>query len=218
MAEGSVERAYEKVRRLVPDGYSGVKHLALLAALTLLPVPLFVVALVVWGATPWALAAAPIGVLFGNLVEYATHRWLMHHVRGRRLYRRHAGVHHAAFQRDAMHARDDRDWYHVMMTTRPATAFMFFIASLVGAAYMLEGGPFAAVLGITLCCYFFLEEAIHLSFHMRSTWFCDRWYNRLLRRLARAHQTHHDTRVMRDGNFNIVLPIFDVVLGTRVKG
>ena len=219
MSEKSV-RARERLRTIIPLGYSHLRHLVKLAFFTLSPVPFFAAALFVWGMSPSSLWAVPLAFVIGNFIEYAVHRWPMHRIYkrfGKGLYRRHAGAHHSAFTHDDMEIRKDSDWYHVMMTPDKAIAFTAFIFSLVAGTYVLGGGPFAAVLGISLCAYFFLEEVLHLSFHLPSTWRGDRWYNRLIRRLASSHHIHHDTRVMRVANFNIAFPFFDRVFGTYVK-
>jgi len=210
------ERSREKIRQLVPDGYSRVRHVLTLALFTLCPIPLFIAALAMWGVSWSTFLALPAGFLVANFVEYMVHRWPMHRLGrwGKALYRRHAGTHHVVFRHDNMEIGDERDWYHVMMTPNKAGAFMFVIAAIVGTAHMLSTGSFAAMMGIALCTYFFLEEVIHLSFHLRSTWQGNRWYNRVLRRAATWHRIHHDTRLMRDVNFNISFPVFDILLGT----
>lgn len=219
MQEKSV-RIRERLKGVIPDGYSHLKHLITLAFFTLSPVPFFIAALFIWGMPLWSLSAIPLAFLIGNFVEYATHRWPMHRAFkyfGKGLYRRHAGSHHSAFTHSDMEIRDLEDWYHVMMPPGKAVAFTAFIFTTVAGAYALGGGPFAAVLGTFLCMYFYSEELFHLSFHLPSTWNGDRWYNRLLRRMAGGHHIHHDSRVMKDVNFNIAFPVFDHVFGTLVK-
>jgi hypothetical protein len=211
-------RARKKFALSVPHGYSSRRHVGILAALTLLPLPFFIAVLFAFGAAPWMLLGIPIGIVIGNLVEYIMHRFPMHKLlRGRlaaHMYRRHAGAHHAMFTYDDMEAADERDLYHVMMTPRPAALFLVVIAVLVSSAFAIEGGQFAAVLGITLCIYFFLEELLHMTFHLRWTWHGTRWYHAMLRRIAAHHRHHHDPKNMRDVNFNIALPLFDTILGT----
>lgn len=215
------EHAREKMKMVVPSTYSHVRHIIILSLLTLSPVPFFIWALFAWGVPATALLGIPIGFVFGNFVEYAAHRWPMHksprNWLSRRMYRRHAGTHHVMFQYDDMEIRDERDLYHVMMTPAPAMLFMFVIAGIVLGGHMLGGGSFAAVTGITLCTYFFVEELMHLSFHLKSTWESDRLFFRVLRRVAEHHRIHHDTRAMREWNFNIAIPLFDWLLGTAVK-
>lgn len=210
------ERIREKIRQLVPDGYSHKKHVLTLALFTLCPIPLFIAMLSFWGVSWQTFLALPIGFLVANFIEYIVHRWPMHRIGrlGKALYKRHAGTHHAVFKHNDMTIKEPRDWYYVMMTPNKAGAFMFVIGAIVGIAHILSTGPFAAMMGIALCAYFFLEEVLHLSFHLHSTWYGDRVYNRILRRMAKWHQVHHNTRHMREVNFNISLPVFDVLLGT----
>lgn len=216
--QSKAANARERMRRHVPPGYSHLRHFLTLALLTLTPVPAFIWMLVMSGMTWLSLVGVPVGIIVGNFIEYMTHRFPMHRKMrgaGKALYKRHAGTHHAIFTDDDMVIDDPRDLYHVMMTPKPAVVFMLVIGALVVSMWFYTGIPaLAAVFGITLCGYFFAEEALHMSFHLRSTWEGGRPWNRLLRRIGEHHRAHHNPRVMREQNFAIALPIFDWVFGT----
>jgi len=215
------ERIREKMRKLVPKGYSAKKHLITLGLLTLAPIPFAVLALILWGMPLWALIGIPFGIIVGNAIEYFTHRWPMHRILsnkfGQYMYKRHAGTHHVMFQYDDMELREHNDLFYIMMTPPLALHFMILITTLMCIAYIVGGGPFMACVCITLCAYFFAEETLHASFHLKSTWQDNKWYNRLLRRFAEHHRIHLDTRAMRDWNFNIAFPLVDLIFRTRVK-
>lgn len=220
-AMNTAKRAREKYRKTTPASYTKLKHLLKLFMLTMSPIPLFIYLLIDVSITWQALLAIPIGIVFANFVEYASHRWPMHRKYKSKwatlAYRRHAGTHHAMFQFDDMNIEDPRDWYHVMMSPRPAIAFMFVVTVIVASLYALGAVAFAPVLGITLSVYFFSEELLHLLFHLESTWAGRNPFTRMLRRLANLHHVHHETKLMRDVNFNICIPLFDVLFGTYVR-
>lgn len=213
-------RARNELRAAVPENYSHIRHLALNTLITLAPILVFAFLLATYFTfNPLALLAIPVGFLLGNFIEYAAHRWPMHRpskLIGKKMFKRHAGEHHRAFDMDFMEITDPRDYFMVMLPTRTALKFMLVATALTVLGGFIGGGAFAAVLGITLCGYFFAEEMLHLSFHFKSTWEGDRWIHRALRRIGRWHRLHHELKLMTRWNFNIAFPVFDKMLGTLI--
>lgn len=212
-------RARNALRETVDEGYSHIKHLMLNSLITLVPTLVFAMIAFFAGISLWSLTAIPLAILFGNFIEYATHRWPMHKPKapgGKYLFKRHAGEHHRAFEVEFMEITDPRDYSLVMLPPLRAAVFMSVLIAIAGVAGLTVGAAFGALIGMTLGLYFFIGEALHISFHFKSTWENDKWYNRFLRRIGRWHRIHHELKLMSKYNFNIAFPIFDKVLGTLI--
>ena len=72
----------------------------------------------------------------------------------------------------------------------------------------------AALLGLaTAMAYFVSYEWLHLAYHLPSSSRVFRlpW----LARLREHHRRHHDPRLMKRWNFNVTVPVFDLLHRTR---
>lgn len=145
-----------------------------------------------------------------SLVEYTTHRYLMHRMRIARkvgikffstLCINHMSKHH---KRGYDHDTDEQDDHlsHILIAAAcvglPVAPFVYMVDPFT--AYVCAG--FGAVYSTG---WWFL----HLEMHRDKGWFFAR--NAVFRYLERQHQLHHHYP---DSNFNIVLPLFDWVFGT----
>ena len=213
-------RARNALRETIDNDYSHIEHLTLSALIALGPVALFAFILSFFPISPWAFTAIPLGLVLGNFIEYVVHRFPMHRPKmflSKLLFRRHAGDHHRAFDISFMEITDPRDYALVMLPIKRAVTFMFLVFGLVGGLSIFTGPAFAMMLGMSLGVYFAIEEMLHLSFHFKSTWEGDKWWNKALRKLGRAHRLHHELKLMTRANFNIAFPIFDKLFGTLVN-
>ena len=161
----------------------------------------------------------PLTMLIVNFAEYYAHRWLGH--RKTKLaglfYRRHTGDHHSFFLESAMDYESVRDWRVVLF---PAFLILAFIFGLIlPAGYLLHTEVSAntaylyAAAGISGYLFY---EVMHFSYHIpRGAWaekiflYVPGW-----KELRHTHVLHHKRDKMGEANFNITLPIFDVLLGT----
>jgi hypothetical protein len=197
----------------VPAHYSGRLHL----------ISVFVAGLALIGAiglwflgavTPLDWLALPLTLVIASFVEYWAHRGPMHHpVPGlRALYERHTRRHHRYFVQDHMRFRDYRD-FHVVLFPPVLIGFFASIAMALGAAVALLTTPAAgAIVAMTSIAYYLAYELLHLSYHTRGPGTI--WGLGWLAALARHHQRHHNPGLMVHRNFNLVMPLFDVVFRT----
>jgi hypothetical protein len=159
------------------------------------------------------LATVPLTVLGLNLAEWAIHREFMH---ARRwplgvLHDRHAD-HHAVFHEDDMAVRSPRELWLVLM---PGFAIVAaFVASLpIPVALAAAGASNAAALfAATTMSYLVSYELLHASYHAPPDTPFGR--SRVVGALRRWHARHHAPRLMQWKNFNVTLPIGDVVFRT----
>lgn len=161
----------------------------------------------------WELATVPISFVLLNAAEWALHRDLLHRRRPpmQLLYDRHI-EHHAVFHEEDMAIRSPRELRLVLM---PGFAILAaFIASLPIPAGLVAGGlrnP-ACLFAATTMAYLVSYELLHAAYHAPADSVVGR--ARIIARLRRHHARHHDPRLMQRWNFNVTIPLWDLVRGT----
>lgn len=152
-------------------------------------------------------------VVYASLVEWLIHRFLMH----RPLlgfsypFERHAQIHHRVFRAD--------DSYHLKRTEDAHTIHMawwngpMLIAATtftaVPVGWMFGHWSVVAIVGIVCAVYYGAYEYLHWCMHLPRQRIVER--SGIFFRLNGHHLLHH--RYM-NRNFNVVLPIADLLLGT----
>jgi len=203
------------------------------------------VAAIPWWYSPWVHLAAPsvfglgvmvaaaffirdlrplellfaLGVLLvSNATEWRIHRDLLHK-RTRFmevLFDRHTPEHHGVYVRDDMAIRSTREFRLILI---PAYGILgvFVMTSPITAALWLLGQHNLALI-FCMCTMFYVVsyEWFHLSYHLPPESFIGR--RRLIRWLRRHHATHHHPPLMQKWNFNVNVPLWDIVRRTVYKG
>ena len=158
-------------------------------------------------------------LIFLSFVEYWFHRGPLHKPfrAVRKFYKVHTLEHHHYFTDEAMRFYDFKDFKMVLF---PAYAHaLVVIAMQLLSRYFFEpaisanaGHLFAA----GACLYFLLYELIHLMAHLPQ----DHPIFKIspLGFLRDHHKTHHRLSDMSKVNFNIAMPLFDLVFRTLKKG
>lgn len=154
-----------------------------------------------------------IGTVFGSFFEWTLHRYVMHRKVGRFDYafERHALVHHRVFQADnTYHLIDDEDkktvpmaWWNGPLLIAITQLPFALAAWLIGIPALFYGSLLAT------CLYYGAYEYLHWCMHVpreRNVERCGFFF-----RLNGHHLLHH--RYM-NRNFNVVLPLADLCLGT----
>lgn len=144
-------------------------------------------------------------VLF-SFVEYSEHRWLMHRMRRiwllRKLCMDHMAKHHKRGYRHTSREKDDSLLLISIVGMVPGVT----VASVIG--YF---DPFTFwVMAVSGVVYTITWWLVHLEMHRDEQRFYGR--NAVFRYLERRHVLHH---AYPNANFNILLPLFDWVFGTR---
>ncbi len=152
--------------------------------------------------------------LFGNWVEWAGHRYILH--RPTRLmkavYKRHVAVHHLFFTHRTLKCAGQKEWRALLF---PPFAPVLFVlcavppALLVGYLWSANAGYIAM---ITMAGYFLLYEGLHVLSHIENSPFLDSLP--LINTVRQMHAFHHNPEFMGTRNFNILFPICDVLFGT----
>ena len=161
----------------------------------------------------WCAMGVVAGVLFGSFFEWTLHRYIMHHpVKWFRYpFERHALVHHRIFKADhTYHLVNERDKNTIPMAwwSGPAIVAVCQLPFLVPALLLHKWG---ILCGATVACtlYFTAYEYMHWCMHLPKKRPVER--SGIFFRLNGHHLLHH--RYMKR-NFNVVLPLADLSLGT----
>ncbi len=212
MTQGSREELRRELLSRVPRWYSPWLHLAI-PAVTGLAIVAFALGQV-HELQAWQLALVPLFAVVGNAVEWHAHRDLLH----RRtwplevLYVRHTPQHHALYVADDMFVRHWRELRFVLLPAYGVVAVVG-VTSPVTAALWLAGQPNVAALWVsTVVLYVLTYEWLHLAYHLPADGPVGRLA--LVRWLRRHHQRHHTPALMQRWNFNVTLPLWDLVRGT----
>lgn len=199
----------ELMQKAIPPSYRPVAHL-LVPSLIGLGVAAVAVLLLndVRLAELWAV---PITFVLGLGLEWRAHKDLLHRrVPGfQLLYDRHERSHHVVFTADDMAMRSRREMALVLMpwfAIVGVTLLLAPIALLTGWLASINSGLLVLATGVA---FFLSYEWLHLAYHLPS----DHPISRLplVQRLGNLHRTHHDPQNMKRWNFNITVPLFDVL-------
>lgn len=166
-------------------------------------------------ATAWI--AALLAVVAANFVEYALHRWPMHRRRRltRSFFKHHTIAHHRYFTDTTMAITNLREVTFVIPSMPVLIASVGFVAVFVGALWHFLGLEVALFAGGILGLSGTASQLLHLSFHLPDHWMEKPVFrSRLFYWMREHHVIHHDLRMMTKWNFNIGLPLCDMLFGT----
>lgn len=157
----------------------------------------------------------PATLLFANVAEYVAHRWLGH--RKTKIlplfYQRHTGDHHSFFDDELFYFCADRDLRVVFFPLYLIYVFIFALILPVGFLLHWFGQDNGAYLfAIGAISGYLLYELLHFSYHIPGKnpfRYIPGWAF-----LSDLHRYHHRHTNMQHANFNITLPLMDIVLGT----
>ncbi len=161
----------------------------------------------------WITCGFAAGVFFASFFEWALHRYVMHKPLGKFRYpfEAHALVHHHIFKADhTYHLIHDRDKKTIPMAWWNGPALVLIGMVPVSLA-LLPFGRWDAAVGtfIAFCVYYGAYEYMHWCMHLPKARRVEKSW--VFYRLNGHHLLHH--RYLHK-NFNVVLPIADLCLGT----
>ena len=161
----------------------------------------------------WCLSGIAIGIVFASFFEWVLHKYVMHRPVGkfRYAFQAHAIVHHGTFKADkTYHLLDEKDRQTIPMAWWNGPVLVI-IGVLPFVLLALVIGQWSFVLGgaIAFGSYYGFYEYIHWCMHLPKARRVEKpWW---FRKLNGHHLLHH--RYMHK-NFNVVLPLADLCLGT----
>ena len=164
-------------------------------------------------ATVIAIAFFPIGVLYASFAEWAIHKRLMHQpILGiQHFYFGHAKVHHGVYKADDTYVVGDRPPRELTLAWWAMPFPIMLQIPLLAAFALLISLPGMVGFAAALVLYQFSYEYLHYCMHVpNNRWFeGTRWFTFL-----NEHHLQHHARPNR--NLNIVIPLADFLLRTRV--
>lgn len=200
----------------IPRLYRGELH-----ALFLIALPCAAMALVLsrLDHARWTdfLVLLPL-LLLGSLVVWTVHKFPLHRPMGpmRNAYQIHSLQHHRFFTDEVTEYESRRDfaivffpWFFPVMVVLVEMPVLYFGARLLRAS---ENVAWIATLMGPI--YYLLYELFHFASHVPASSGLLRVP--FLRAMREHHRLHHNPRLMARYNFNVVLPVFDWLLGTYV--
>jgi hypothetical protein len=161
----------------------------------------------------WTAIGFVAGVFFCSLFEWNLHRFIMHRPFGkfRYPYERHALIHHRIFKADhTYHLVDDHDKKTIPMAwwNGPVLVALGMLPFLGFALWSEKWGLLCGA-AIASSAYYAAYEYMHWCMHLPKRRHVER--SGIFFRLNGHHLLHH--RYMRK-NYNVVLPLADLFLGT----
>ncbi|HVY68957.1 MAG TPA: fatty acid hydroxylase [Verrucomicrobiae bacterium] len=161
----------------------------------------------------WAAIGFVGNVLFCSFFEWTLHRYVMHQAVGKFDYafKAHAVVHHQIFKADhTYHLVHEKDKHTIPMAWWNGP-ILILLCQLPFALIALFNGKWGIMAGsfIASCAYYGAYEYMHWCMHLPKKRNIER--SGIYFRLNGHHLLHH--RYMHK-NFNVVLPLADLCLGT----
>jgi hypothetical protein len=159
----------------------------------------------------WQLAGALAVLVVANALEWHLHRDVLHRGRGGlvAVQRSHVGLHHARFRHDDMAMRSPRELGAVLLKPWAIPALAVALSPAAAGLALVGQRNLAALLMVVGVGYLLAYELLHLACHLPGG------TRGVLGAVARHHARHHDPRLMAHANFNVIVPLWDVVRGTR---
>jgi sterol desaturase/sphingolipid hydroxylase (fatty acid hydroxylase superfamily) len=198
--------------RKVPAWYSPWVHLAGTVGIGV--VTLFLAAPHLAGPTAYDFVTVPVALVFANLVEWLAHKHLMHHRRRpfTVLFDRHTPEHHRVYVYETMAIEDLRELRLVLIPALGVLGIVLLAVPAAIVAGLLVNENVGWLFLMTSAVYVVGYELSHLAYHLPERSLVYRLP--FLRALREHHARHHHPELMQKANFNVTIPLFDLVFGT----
>jgi hypothetical protein len=168
---------------------------------------------VVW----WEYLLIPLFWMLSNNFEWRAHKYLLHRrfYPFEEIYRRHI-EHHGIYTHEDMSMRDRREYRLVLLPALGVLLIFVGLCLIGGLLYAFTSLNITALYLITTIGYVLSYEWLHLSYHLPE----DHPVGKLslIQTLKRHHQLHHAPRLMQMWNFNVTVPLWDLLRGTTYHG
>lgn len=197
-----------------PPWYHGMLHLGFMLLITGGTIYYCAVRLEkpVW----WEWTLIPVIALFGNFVEWAAHRYLLHRpVPGfKMVYKRHCTSHHQFFTHHDLGYEGHKEWRALLFPPFAPLAFILLSLPFAFLAAWLISSNAGYIVVITMTAYYLLYEGLHTLSHFDDEKHPYLKYIPLVNTVRRMHYVHHALGYMQTRNFNLTFPICDFIFGT----
>jgi hypothetical protein len=160
------------------------------------------------------LLIVPLVFVLSNAFEWRVHKSVLHKRFWplRLLYDRHTPLHHKIYQYDSMAIRSPREFRLVLIPAQGVAAVVVVTAPLAWGVARLLGANAGWLVLVTSALYVVSYELSHLSYHLPEDSFIGRLG--IVRVLREHHRRHHHPALMQRWNFNVTVPLFDLLYRT----
>jgi hypothetical protein len=172
-------------------------------------------------ARPLDWVLMPIFFVVANLLEWSVHRYPMHRpMTPRLMYKNHTLLHHIAFTDRNMPVVEARELGLVMMPWYTMLGLFVVASPVMVLAGLLRGPGLAGVFLLAAVLYFLAYESLHALYHLPDATLDRIGLGHLgaFRAMQAHHARHHVLRRMSATNFNVTVPLWDWIFGTRERG
>jgi len=199
----------------IPRGYSALLHVTLTVGSGVAVLALAVV--MIEELSLLELLVVPAMWIVANLGEWFAHKYILHkRVRGMTiLYDQHTPRHHVVYPHDSMAIESTRELHLVLIPPFGVAAITLSVSPWALAAGYLWSANAGWLVLVAVALYTVFYEVTHLLYHLPEDHFITR--SAVVRFLREHHRRHHDPRLMQRWNFNVTVPLWDVILGTRIS-
>jgi hypothetical protein len=198
--------------------YSPWRHMGLTAVIAAAIAALGVALATRASLLDWALM--PAFFVVANLLEWTVHRFPMHRpITPRIMYKNHAMLHHIAFTDGNMPVAGARELGLVMMPWYTMIGLFVVASPVMVLAGVLRGPGLAGVFVIAAVLYFVGYETLHALYHLPDATLDRLGLGKLavFRGMQAHHARHHVLRRMGAVNFNVTVPLMDLIFGTKER-
>jgi hypothetical protein len=203
------EEHRSKIVAEIPEWYRPAVHLAIP---TVLGLGVAIAAGLFLKNVTWIDALAlPITLFLGFGFEWRAHKDVLHQRRPglNVIYERHELKHHVIYTDEDMAMRSPRELWLILMPAYAIVLVFVLVAPLAGLVAWLTSVNSAMFVLIASMWFFLSYEWLHMSYHLPETSFIGR--SALIGKLRELHRRHHEPRLMKRWNFNVTIPVFDVI-------
>ena len=160
----------------------------------------------------WDFAWWPPVLLFANYIEWYYHKNVMHHRAPGLGFAvvAHVGEHHALFTPGRMAIRSVKELHAVLLA--PASQLIAYAIAIVPGALLWLVRPGLGWAWISAASVYLVTfELLHALYHLPPRYLP---LGATFRWLRTTHELHHDPASMQRHNFNVTVPLWDLLLGT----
>ncbi|MEM9191904.1 MAG: sterol desaturase family protein [Myxococcota bacterium] len=205
----------EALVRAIPERYSPVRHLSFTVGTGLAVLALGLA--YIEDLRLVELLVVPAMFIVGNATEWWAHKWLLHkrikpfHI----LYDQHTPNHHVLYRYDTMGVESYRELHLVLIPPFGVGLITLFVAPIAFVFGFGFGANAGWLVLISASLYVVTYELLHLAYHLPKDHPIGR--NRVVSFLREHHRRHHEPRLMNRKNYNVIVPLWDVIMRTRIS-
>lgn len=207
-----IQRARDIFRKkFYNDSYNGTFHVSvgflLFFLFTTLPWPF------VREINIFSLLTFILSFIIFTFALYYQHRFPQHKLmRGFKFFYKIHRVHHSFFDYDHMYVDDQNDNLFILFPISFIISYCLVLFPLFLSPLLLIN-PDTFFISLSACCfYFFCHEIIHYLGHTKGS--SAIYKNKVVAFLCEHHRIHHDRKEEPVVNFNMILPLGDLIFKT----